>query len=465
MLAVTVPARSSCSRVVQLRTPAAGRLGVLVVAQVLSVANANMIAVALPPLSRDLAASGTQQQWVVDAYVLVFAALLIAGGALGDRYGRRRALVGGLVLFGAGSLGCALSVHPGMLITARIIQGLGPALVLPASLAILTASYPNRLERARAIGVWGAGSGFGIAIGPLLGGLVVGALSWRWVFALNAPVALMLVVGALRFVAGDRGHRGAHGLDAAGALLVTLGMAGIVFGIIEGRDLGWTSAPVIGSFAVGAMLLAALLVVERRHPNPLVDVALIGRRAFAAANLGGATMMFTLLGTTVYLSAFLEEERGLTPVRTGLALLPLGVATLLVAPVSGRLTARIAPRTLIATGILCACAGAALLSRLGAGDGPGELWPALLLLGSGAGLALPPMTSTAVSAVPGHETGMASAIHNASRQLGATLGVAVLGSIVLSHAGYANGLRVALVVAAALLAVVAGLTLILLPRS
>jgi DHA2 family methylenomycin A resistance protein-like MFS transporter len=408
------------------------RLAVLVVGQVLSVANANMIAVALPPLSRDLGASGTQQQWVVDAFVLVFAALLIAGGVLGDRHGRRRAFVAGLGVFAVGSLACALAASPGPLIAARVVQGLGPPLILPGSLALVAVAYPDRRERARAIGFWGAGSGIGAALGPLLGGLIVAGLGWRWVFALNVPVALGLIAAALAVIERDSGHRGAHRFDLAGALLVTAGLAGVVFGIIEGRERGWTSPPVIAGFAAGLVLLAAFVAAERRHPEPLVDLALLGRRTFAGANVGGATMMFTLIGTTVYVSAFLQTTRDLTALETGLALLPLGGAVAACAPISGRLTAHVAPRALIVGGILCAAAGAALLGRTDA--------------------------SAAVSAAPAHETGMASAIHNASRQLGGALGVAVLGTIVLSGTSLTAGLRAALTTAAVLLVAVAALS-------
>jgi MFS transporter, DHA2 family, methylenomycin A resistance protein len=440
-------------------------LAVLVAAQVLTVANANMIAVALPPLARDLGASATQQQWIVDAYVLVFAALLVAGGVLGDRYGRRRALTGGLVLFAGGSLACALSPDPGVLIAARVVQGLAPALVLPASLAIVAANHADPLERSRAIGIWGAGSGFGVAMGPLLGGLVVAALGWRWVFALSAPAALALAAAAVRFVPADRPSGARRPFDALGAVLITAGIAGIVFGIIEGRERGWTSPAVIAAFAAGAALLAGFAAVERRHPAPLVDLALLGRRRFAAANVGGATVMFATLGTTVYLSAFLQGVRDLTPLEAGLALVPLGGAVAALASVAGRSTARVAPRTLMTGGMLCSALGALLLGRIHAGDGAADVLPALLLIGAGAGIALPAMTFPAISAAPGPQTGMASAVHNASRQLGATLGVAVLGSIVFSHGSLDSGLRVAFVVAAALLAAAAGGTLVLVPRS
>jgi DHA2 family methylenomycin A resistance protein-like MFS transporter len=361
--------------------------------------------------------------------------------------------VAGLLVFAAGSLACAVADSPGLLIAARLVQGLGPPLILPASLAIVAASYPDPHERARAIGFWGAGSGIGVASGPIIGGLVVQALGWRWAFAFNVPLSLLLAGAAMVAVPANRGHKGEHRFDRAGALLVTLGMAGLVFGIIEGRERGWTSVAVLGAFAAGAGLMAAFAVVERRHPDPLIDLELLRRPAFAAANLGGGTMIFVLIGATVYLSALLQETRGMTPLGTGVALLPLGVAVALLAPVSGRLTARIPARTMIVAGMLCACAGTAMLSRVH--DGP--FWPGLIVLGIGTGLALPTMTAAAVSAVPARRTGMASAIHNASRQVGATLGVAVLGTVVLSHDSLGAGLRAALTVSAVVLLVVAAL--------
>lgn len=440
-------------------------LAVLVLAQVLTVANANMIAVALPPLAADLGASRTEQQWVVDVYVLVFAALLVAGGVLGDRYGRRRALVGGLVLFAVGSAACALAGDPSTLIAARVVQGLAPPLILPTSLAIVAAGYPDPIGRARAIGTWGAGSGLGIAIGPLLGGLVVAALGWPWVFGLSAPLALLLAAAALRLLRPDPPSRVTERFDLAGGVLVTAGMAALVFAIIEGRDRGWASAEVLGAFALAGLGLTAFVVVERGHAAPLVDLALLRRRPFAAANVGGGAMLFALLGITVYLSAFLQETRDLSPLQAGLALLPLGGGVALFAPLSGRSTARVPVRTLMVGGILCSAVGALLLSRITSADDPLDLLPALGLLGAGIGVALPAMTATAVSAVPGAQTGMASAVHNASRQVGATLGVAVLGSVVFSSGSLADGLHRASLVVAALLLAAAAFTRAVVPRA
>ncbi len=427
-------------------------LAVLVTAQVLSVANSNLIAVALPQLSGDLGASDVQRQWIVDAFVLVFAALLVAGGVLADRYGRRRALVVGLVAFAVGSVACALASSPGLLIAARVVQALGPPLILPASLSIVTVTFAEPAARARAIGVWGAGSGFGIAVGPLLGGVIVSTLGWRWAFGLSAAAAIALTAAALALIPRDPAPAPTRRFDHLGALLVTTVLGSVVFGLIEGPARGWTSAAVLLAFAATVVSAGAFIGAERRHPAPLVDLELIRRPVFAAANLAAATLMFVLLATSVYLSEFLQTFRDKTPLEAGLALVPLGAATAILAAISGRLTARAPARTLIVTGLLCAAAGALLLSRVGT-DGAASLWVALFALGAGAGIALPATTATAIAAVAATRTGMASAIHNAGRQVGATLGVAVLGSIVTAHAAagtvgaYADGLSIALLVA------------------
>jgi DHA2 family methylenomycin A resistance protein-like MFS transporter len=436
-------------------------LAVLVAAQVLTVANSNLIAIALPQLSLELGASAAQRQWIVDAFVLVFASLLVAGGVLADRYGRRRALLTGLALFAGGSVACAVVSDAGLLIAARVLQALGPPLVLPASLSIVSATFSSPTARAKAIGVWGAGSGFGIAIGPLLGGVIVDGLGWRWAFGVSALAAALLAAAAVASIPSDRPAAPARRFDVGGAVLVTAAIGSLVFALIEGPSRGWGSLSVLGAFAGALLFASALVAVERAHPAPLIDFELLRRPKFLAANLSAATMMFALLATSVYVSEFLQTFRANSPLDAGLALLPLGAATAVLAAVSGRLTAHVAARTQIILGLLCAGAGALLLSRLGTDDG---LAPALLLLGAGAGIALPATTATAVSAVAVTRTGMASAIHNASRQVGATLGVAALGSIVTTHAAsgratdYADGLSIALLVAALALVACAALT-------
>ena len=412
-------------------------LATVTAAQVLSVASASVVAVALPALSRELEADGAEQQWVVDSFVLVFASLLVAGGVVGDRRGRRDALLCGLALFAAGSLWCALAPDVGWLLAGRVVQALGPPLVLPASLAIVGATFRDPAARARAIGFWGAGSGAGLALGPLLGGLLVDGLGWRWVFGANVAICALLVPLALRQVPRDRPPAPAHRFDAFAAALITAGVALLVFALIEGRRLGWTSPAVLGALVAAAVLGATFVARERRHPAPLVDLGLLRHRPFLAANLGGATVYGALTGLAVYLSVFLQQVQGRSALEAGLCLLPQGLTTAACAPLAGRMTAAVGPRPPILAGMALIAAAVLALVRLEPDTPVSQFWWLFALLGTGTGLALPAMTVTALSAAPARRAGMASALHNASRQLGQTFAVAILGTVILARAGAA----------------------------
>ena len=464
-------------------TPAAARSGQILAtvtaAQVLSVASATVVAVALPALARDLGAGGAEQQWVIDAFVLVFASLVIAGGVLADRYGRRTALLAGLAIFAVGSLCAALAPTVELLLAGRVVQGLGPPLVLPASLAIVTAAYTDPAKRARAVGLWGAGSGLGATLGPLLGGIVVDGLDWRWVFGINVPVCGLLAVLTLRNVPNDRPAPPSHRFDGQAALFLTAAVALLVFGLIEGRELGWDSPPVVGAFVAAVLLGWAFVDRELGHPSPLVDIGLLRHRAFVGANVGGGVLFAALLGLAVYISVYFQQVQGRSALETGLCLLPQGLLTALCAPLAGRIAARVGARLPIVAGMTMACVAVLALLRLEPGTPIGDVWWALALFGAGAGIALPPMTITALAAVPAEQAGMASAIHHASRQLGQTFGVAVLGTIILAYAGEAadrgrltgavagdwiEGLHVALIASAGALAATALAIAVLVPR-
>ncbi|MCW3013112.1 MAG: transporter [Solirubrobacterales bacterium] len=411
----------------------------VIVAQILSIASATVIAVALPGLGRDLGATGPEQQWVVDAFVLVLASLLIAGGVLGDRHGRKVAFLAGVTVFAVGSLWCALSPTIEWLLAGRVLQALGPALVLPASLAIVTEVYPDPAARARAIGLWGAGSGVGLASGPTLGGAIVDAVGWRGVFAVNVPICLLLLLAGWRFIPWVRPARATIRFDVAGALLLTLAVATLAFVIIEGREAGWTSVVILGAGAVCVAAAAAFTAVERRHAAPLIDLALLRHRAFVVANLGGAGASFAFVGCIVFLSVFLQQVQGRSPGEAGLCLLPLGAATAACAPFAGRLTARLGARIPMLCGLALATVAMTLLTvRLQVDLGAGSLAWMLGVLGAGIGLALPAMTVTAVGSVEHARAGMAAAVHNACRQLGQALGVAVVGTVVFAEAGSAS---------------------------
>jgi DHA2 family methylenomycin A resistance protein-like MFS transporter len=454
-------------------------LATVTAAQVLSVASASVVAVALPALARELDADGAEQQWVVDSFVLVFASLLIAGGVLGDRRGRRNALLAGLALFAAGSLWCALAADVGWLIAGRVVQALGPPLVLPASLAIVTATFRDPVQRARAVGYWGAGSGAGLALGPLLGGILVDGLGWRWVFGANVAVGALLIPLALRHVPRDRPSPPTHSFDAAAAVMVTTSVALLVFALIEGRRLGWTSTAILAALTAAIALAAAFVAHERRHPAPLVDLGLLRHRAFLAANLGGATLYGALTGLAVYFSVFFQQIQDRSALEAGLCLLPQGLMTAACAPLAGRVTGAVGPKPPILAGMGLVALAVLALARLEVDTPVSQFWWLFALLGMGTGIALPAMTVTALAAAPARRAGMASALHNASRQLGQTFGVAVLGTVILAHAGAAaeagripaagvpawiGGLHVALLVAAACVALAGVVIAFLIPR-
>jgi MFS transporter, DHA2 family, methylenomycin A resistance protein len=409
--------------------------------QFLAVMSTSVVPVALPTIGRDLHASTTGLEWIVDAYVLVFASLLVAGGVLSDRRGRKRMFVVGVTVFAAGSVLNGLAPVTGALIAGRVVQGCGAAIVVPGSLGIVSALFQDPRERAAAIGLWSAASGLALAVAPAFGGALVDTLGWRWVFLVNVPLCALLVAGALRYIPYIRPDRGT-GFDWIGAALTTLGVGALAFAIIEAQDRGWGSPVIVAAAALAAVALAAFVVWERRRPDPLVDVTLFRLPAFTAANVAGLVVFFAFVGAIVYFSVYFQQVQGRSAVEAGLLVLPMGAAILVTAPLSGRLVGRIGPRWPMLVGLVI-CGGAMLgLLRLEPGSDIGAVWWDFALVGLGAGLCLTPMTATAVGAVRHERAGMAAAIHNAMRQVGQVLGVAVLGTLVYAGvSGAAAGER------------------------
>ena len=440
----------------------------------LAVLSTTMVSVALPAIGAQLHAGAAGLEWVVDAYVLTYAALLIAGGVAGDRRGRSGIFQAGVALFGAGSLAAALAPGTGLLIAARIVQGTGPALLIPASLAIVRAVFTSPRQRAVAFGLWSTSSGVAMATGPALGGLIVEGPGWRWVFALNVPLATAVLAAALIWV--PRLPRSASGpFDWAGALTSVSGLGLLAFAVIEGQTRGWAAAPVLAAFAAGTALLAAFTAAEHRlarpgavpaatrpaacgpaaepgaaaggpgarpgtplpgqraRPEPLVTVGLFGRPAFALANLAALTVFFAFVGAIVYFSAYFQQAQGRSPVAAGLAVGVLGVAYAAVAAASGRLVGRFGERGTLLAGLVLSGLAMLSLCRLGPGTPLTAIWWNFALLGGGIGLCGTPMTTLAMSAADGRRAGMASAVLNASRQLGQVFGVAVLGALVYGY--------------------------------
>jgi DHA2 family methylenomycin A resistance protein-like MFS transporter len=399
----------------------------------LAVLSTTVVSVALPKIGGDLHASATDLQWIVDAYVLVYASLLVAGGVLGDRLGRKGLFAIGVALFGIGALISGLAPSVPILIAARALQGLGPALVVPGSLAIIRATFEDERQRATAIGLWSTSSGLALAIGPAFGGAIVQALGWRWVFLLNAPLSAILVTLALGLLPRiPRSPTGAR-FDWPGAILTTAVVAALAFAIIEGQQRGGTSAPIISAFAVSLGAIVALVVWARRRPEPLIDVGLFRRPLFTAANVAALIVFFAFVGAIVYFSAYFQQVQGRPPIEAGLDVSAIGIAFALAATLSGRLVGRVGPRLPMIAGLLVASGATLALLRLAPSTAIRGIWWDFALLGGGIGLCLTPMTSIAVSAVESSRAGMASAIHNAMRQLGQVLGVAVLGALVSGH--------------------------------
>ncbi len=421
------------------RRPGDRALTVLVVtlAQFMAVMSTSMVPVALPAIGRHLDASTTSLEWIVDAYVIVYASLLVAGGVLSDRRGRKGMFMSGVTVYGAGALIAGVAPSVGWLLTGRVIQGLGPAIVTPTSLAIISATFDEPRERAAAIGIWSSGSGLALAVGPAVGGLLIDAIGWRAVFLLNVPLAVAAVSLGFRFVPVVPRSRATRRFDWVGALLITTGVGLLTFGLIEGPARGWGSGLILGAFVVSVCALVVFVVWERRHEAPLIDVSLFARAPFTVANVAGLTVFFAFIGAIVYLSAYFQQVQGRSALGAGLAVLPVGIGFFLGAQLSGRLVGRMGPRLPMVLGLgLCGVAMVALV-RLRAGSSIGAVWWDLAVVGLGGGLSLTPMTAVAMAAVRAERAGMASAIHNSMRQVGQALGVAVLGSLV--YAGVAGG--------------------------
>lgn len=400
--------------------------------QFLAVLSTTVISVALPTMTRDLHAGTTAAEWIVNAYVLVFAGLLMLGGGLGDRYGRKGMFLSGLVTFAVGALIAGIAPSIPILLAGRVIQGIGPALLVPSSLAIIRATFTDEKRRATAIGLWSTSSGLALAIGPVVGGVIVNGPGWRWVQLVNVPLAaLFCVVAALavprvpRTPARDR-------FDWQGAALTTIAVASLAFGLIEAQHYGWTSGRILGAFVLAVVALAGFVGWERRHGDPLVDITLFRHPGFVVANVAGMVAFFSFAGLVVYLSAYFQQLQGHSAMRAGFDVCAIGIAFACAAPLSGRLVGRFGARPPMVAGLTLGGLAVLGLLTLQRDTGLGSIWWLLALGGFGIGLCLTPMTATAVAAVEHHRAGMASSVHNAMRQLGQVLGVAVLGALAYS---------------------------------
>lgn len=383
--------------------------------------------VALPGLARDTGATMSQLQWVVDAYALVFAALLLPAGAIGDRYGRKPVLVWGLSVFAIGSVGAALTTSPDVLIAFRGLMGVGAALVMPATLSIITTSLPPD-RRSRAVAAWVGVAGAGAVVGLLAAGLLLEVWGWASVFWLYAGVALLIGAAAARLVPNSSEDDPPR-VDYVGGLLCMLMLAGFVYGTIEGPVRGWGDAATLTSFAVGAAALVGWLVWSLNVAQPLLDPRLFARRGFSTGVVSIALQFFVFFGLVFVVVQYVQLVLGYSPLQAGLALLPMGMAIGAVSRRVPHLSARAGRRPLAVAGLVLMAVGTGLLSTLGVGSSYWLVLAGILPVGVGMALAMAPATTDIVGALPSHKQGVASATNDAAREVGGTLGIAVLGSL------------------------------------
>jgi EmrB/QacA subfamily drug resistance transporter len=392
-----------------------------------------VVSTALPVIRVDLGATIEELEWTVNAYTLTFAVFLLTGAALGDRFGRKRMFMIGVGIFTAASALAALAPSTDWLIAARALQGLGGAIVTPLTLTILSAAV-SRERRGAALGAWSGIAGFAVAMGPLVGGAVVSGISWQWIFWLNVPVGLALLPLATQL---KESYGPDKALDLPGLGLASVGLLGIVWGLVNGNADGWTSPGIVAALAGGALLLAAFVAWELRTPEPMLPMRFFRDRAFAAANGASLFMYFGMFGSIFLLTQFFQTAQGYSPFESGLRVLPWTAMPMIVAPLAGALSDRIGGRPLMATGLALQAVGLAWIASVSTATvGYGSMVAPFVLSGIGMALFFAPVANVVLSAVRPVEEGKASGANNAIREVGGVLGVAVLASIFARAGGY-----------------------------
>ena len=384
--------------------------------------------VVLPTLVRKLHATTSELQWIVDAYVLVFGGLMLVAGSLADRVGRKRTFMAGLLVFAAGSTWAAFSGSVGVLIAARASMGIGAALIMPSTLSIITNTFADPGERQRALGFWAGTSGAGVALGPIVGGLLLAHFWWGSVFLINVPVALIGLLLAVRLVPDSKDPH-AKRLDLVGSVLSIAGLGLLLWAVIEAPVHGWSSALVLGAGSAGLAVLAGFVLWERSSSHPMLNLRFFAARRFSAAILCNGMLAFGLYGALFVLTQFLQFQLGYTPLQAGLRVLPAAGAIAVVAPLSTVLVRRLGTKLTVTAGLLVAAAGLWQISAASVGTTYADAVPGMVMLGVGAGLTMPPSTGSVMGSLPAAHTGVGSATNGAFMQVGGALGVAVIGSL------------------------------------
>ena len=421
-------------------------LVLLAAAQFVVVLDASIVNVALPSIGRELQVEGENLAWVVNAYVLVFGGFLLLGGRAADLLGRRRVFMAGLVLFGAASLVGGLAASEGTLIAARAVQGLGGALLSPAALSIITTTFTEGSERNKALGVWGAVAGAGGAAGVLLGGVLTDSLGWEWVFFVNTPVTLAAAAVAPLLIAESRSGAATRHFDALGAVLVTAGLSVLVYAVVDANDSGWGSATTLGLLALSAVLLAAFVAWELRSPAPLVPFRIFRLRNLSAANLIGLLIGASLFSMFFFVSLYMQQVLGYSPLKAGFSYLPLAITIILSAGIASQLVTRVGAKPVLIAGLAFVTAGLLLFSGVSVGGSfVGDVLPASLLAAVGLGFSFVPVTIASQAGVGASDAGLASGLINTAQQIGGALGLAVLSTIATARTddvmGAAQGAR------------------------
>ena len=415
-----------------------------------------VVTTALPVIKTELGASVEQLEWIVNAYTLTFAVLLLTGAALGDRFGRRLFFVIGVVIFTVASALAAMSTSIETLIIARALQGAGGAIVVPLTLTLLSASVPAD-RRGVALGAWGAIGGLAVALGPLVGGAIVEGLSWNWIFWLNVPIGLVLVPFAWLRLRESRGP--ADRLDIPGLVLVSVGLLSLVWGVVEGNAQGWTSPQIVAAIGLGLLFLVGFAFWEGRAPAPMLPLRFFKSRAFSMANLASLLMYFGMFGSIFLLSQFLQSVQGYSPFQAGLRILPWTLAPIFVAPIAGAMSDRVGGGLLMGVGLAMQAVGLAWLGLVITPTVPYDMLVIpFILSGVGMGLFFAPVANVVLSAVRPEEEGQASGANNAIREVGGVLGVAVLTAVFLTRGdyfpaqAYVDGLQPAMLIGAVFVA-------------
>jgi DHA2 family methylenomycin A resistance protein-like MFS transporter len=407
--------------------------------------DATVVNTALPDIGRDLSATVSGLQWVLDGYTLIFACLLLSAGSFGDRLGARRVFSLGLVLFTAASVVCGLAPTLGVLNGARVAQGVGAALALPTSLALINASYPDRAQRARAIGVWGGLGGVAAGLGPVLGGVLTSWWGWPAIFYINVPIGIAAIMLTLRCVVAPA-PKTRTSLDPLGQVLAVLTVAGLAYGLIEGGAEGWTAPAVVGAFVAAVLGGVGFVAVESHHRDPMLPLGLFRSREFTGSILIGAAINIGFYGELFLLSLYFQHVRHFSPLLAGLALLPQPGIASLASWLGGRHTARLGARPVMITGLTVGALGLLAMTLPGTHSPYWMLVVPLLAIGFGTAYTMPAATAATIQAAPSERAGIASGALNSSRQIGSTLGVAVFGTVVATTGAFMTGYHLSVLI-------------------